>query len=78
MDAIIYYHMGPYVKRYMDSNNTAKLEEYIDSNPAVVKYMPERTWNGYWIAARSYYLNQPNLLTSLDLSKTGTEVATQL
>jgi hypothetical protein len=78
IDAIIYYHMGPNVKKLMDSNNQEKLSEYIEKNPAVAKYMTERNWQWYWNAARDYYLKQPNLLTSLDLSKTGTELATQL
>jgi hypothetical protein len=44
IDAIIYYHMGPNVKKLMDSNNQEKLSEYIEKNPAVGKYMTERTW----------------------------------
>jgi hypothetical protein len=78
LDAVIYYHMGPNVKRLMDANNQVKLNEYIGKNPAVEKHMKEKTWQGYWNAARDYYTKQPEFLTHLDLSKTGTELATQL
>jgi hypothetical protein len=62
----------------MEMNNQEELNEYIARNPAVVKYMTERTWQWYWNAARDYYLKQPEFITDLDLSKTGTELASQL
>ncbi|NRH20449.1 transglycosylase SLT domain-containing protein [Candidatus Gracilibacteria bacterium] len=77
-DAIVYYHTGPYVRVYIDKNNLGKLEDYKSSNPAIAKGMSENSWNGYMEAARKYYTEDATLLTSLDLSKTGTEIATQL
>jgi hypothetical protein len=44
LDAVIYYHMGPNVRKLMEMNNQEELNEYIARNPAVVKYMTERTW----------------------------------
>ncbi len=78
-DAIIYYHMGPNVKSsYIDKNNLWALESYKASNEPIRKLMTEDSWQGYWNAARRYYLDAPGLLTSLDLSKSGTELATKL
>ena len=40
--------------------------------------MREDTWDGYMEAAKKYYSDDTSLLTSLDLSKSGTELANQL
>jgi hypothetical protein len=77
-DAVIYYHMGHNVKKLMESNNQEWLSKYKNSNPAIVSLMGEDSWQGYWSAAKSYYTEQPQLLKELDLSKTGTELATKL
>lgn len=78
-DAIIYYHMGPNVKSaYIDKNDLRALQRYKDANEPIRKLMTEDSWWGYWNAARKYYLDVPGLLTSLDLSKSGTELATKL
>jgi hypothetical protein len=66
-DAVVYYHMGPYVKsRYIDTNNIVMLEKYKKSNPAVAKEMKEDTWDGYMKAARYYYTEEPSLLPSVN------------
>ena len=77
-DAIVYYHTGPYVRVYIDKNDLWWLEKYKSSNPAIAKWMTENSWNGYMEAARKYYTEDTTLLSSLDLSKAGTEIATQL
>ena len=69
-DAVVYYHMGPYVKsKYIETNNLKMLEEYKNSNPAVTKEMKVNSWDGYMKAARYYYTEEPTLISSLDLSK---------
>ncbi len=69
-DALIYYHMGHGVKKYMDRNDQNWLQKYKKSNPAIAERMTENSWQGYWNAAKSYYLEAPDLLASLDLKST--------
>lgn len=78
-DAVIYYHMGHNVKKLMNSDNQEWLSKYINANRPIAELMNgERSWNSYWNAAKLYYLKQPHLLQSLDLSNTGTELASKL
>ena len=55
-----------------------KLEEYKKGNPAIERNMRSNSWDEYWNAARKYYTEAPGLLTHLDLSKSGTELAVKL
>ncbi len=77
-DTIVYYHTWPYVRVYIDNNDIWWLEKYKSSNPEIAKWMSENSWNGYMNAARKYYTEDSMLLTTLDLSKSWTEIATQL
>ena len=78
-DAIVYYHMWPSVKKiFIDKNDLVALETYKKANGAITKEMKEDSWAGYMAAARYYYTEEPTLLTALDLSKTGTELASKL
>lgn len=78
-DAIVYYHMGPYVKsEYIEKNDLLALGRYKNQNTQITNFMKEDSWRWYMDAARYYYTEEPTLLSTIDLSNIGTELSTQL